>query len=220
MTRYFTLRVDDVGETTSDEITAYFNKYDYISKYLIFHEISDETHKPHFQGIYQIEDDTIKETKRKNDFNRWFGKSRTSAQKSTAIVKDAEKYSIYISKDHDLRFNNGYSQEEIDSFIERSYKKKKHSKNTDNQKIDYNKILIDEYSDTVRNNITGEIDTYKITDESIIYFLLKKSKAKMKGTNEFIIQNQVNMIKLALYNDLDLMRLAHQLATKLDGKIF
>lgn len=112
-----TIRVDDINDATNDLVLKYVDKYD---KYLVYYEIADITKKGHYQGIVWVNDEK-EYSAMKVRFSSTFPEHKASS-KSMAKVK-TDNYETYITKDGDLRFNKGYSMDEIEKLASKSYKK-------------------------------------------------------------------------------------------------
>lgn len=117
MTKY-TIRIDDNGVDTYDRLKDFLDHDRYV-RYLIYREVSDKTKKLHYQGFVEISDDFVSW-----HTGRWCTKFKdySKGKKSSTVVKK-DNYMIYISKDKDLVFSKGCTQDFIDSLQSQSYKK-------------------------------------------------------------------------------------------------
>lgn len=200
-----TIRVDIIGQFNTDDLMAKFlGKYE---KYLVYHEVSDEVQKPHYQGIVWVPDNkayvAIK-SRFSTMFNEW-----TRGQKSMALVRK-EQYEIYICKDKQLKWSKGYSQEEITQLESKSYKKddkkqpvltsfqrayqycKSHGLTTSSDGWQIAEMLIDYYRENVKceandfqiKNMAKSIYTHCVYDKSkeldnpAVYANYRKARAK------------------------------------------
>lgn len=112
---YRSIRLD-VGERGEEYVQKYISEWliknhSKIPKACIAFEISGEVKKPHFQGVLV----TTETPKRFSDlishFNSW-----GPNEKSFAICRKPESYLKYIKKDGDIRYYQGFTQEDIESW--------------------------------------------------------------------------------------------------------
>lgn len=111
--RTFRLDVGDRDpEAVKGLIEAWLAKQsDVIHKYVIAYEIATVTSKPHYQGILYTEESGIKW---ENCTRYW--KAWKASEKSFAPVKDEESYRKYITKDGNIAFRKGITQEDMDGW--------------------------------------------------------------------------------------------------------
>lgn len=115
-----TFRIDAREGVTADKVREFFDKYsDIFEKYLIYEEVADVTGKVHWQGIIYTES-TIGSIREKV---RRFFPGMSTGDYSLAKVK-TENYEIYITKDKKRLVSKGYTDDEINTLEEKSFKKK------------------------------------------------------------------------------------------------
>lgn len=112
-----TIRLDILDESYPDRFRKFIEKYD---QYLVYHEISDKEKKPHYQGIIIFEDESKFRSGRVRFYDTF--RDATKGHKSMAAVKN-DNYQVYITKDKDLRYSKGFSDEVIRNLEELSFKK-------------------------------------------------------------------------------------------------
>lgn len=91
-------------------------------KYIISYEIAKKTKKPHYQGIIftTCKNETYKKRLEKL-FPEWKGtRGGKCGLRSFAPVKE-DSWEVYIVKDKDIRFRQGYSDFEIEELKTKSY---------------------------------------------------------------------------------------------------
>lgn len=125
-----TLRLDVIdGKQVSDveEVIKNILQSVHSEKYLISLEQGDETGKLHFQGVvYYPGDKSYEWYKKKCEevTKEWKGgRGKKNGARSFAQIKDIQQYSIYVTKDGDIRFRLGYSDDEVNDLKSKSYKK-------------------------------------------------------------------------------------------------
>lgn len=170
-----TIRVDIIGDKTDEYMERFLKKYE---KYLIYEEISDEVKKPHYQGIIWVPDNkayvAIK-TRFSTHFNEW-----TKGLKSMALVRKAQ-YEIYITKDKQLKWSKGYTQEQIEELEKQSYKKEKQPVLTSFQRA---------YQYCKDHGLTTSSDGWQIAEMLIDYY---RENVKCEA-NDFQIKNMAKSI--------------------------
>lgn len=131
----------DIGprdpEAVKTLIDAWLTKHsDVIHKYVISHEIATVTGKPHYQGIMYHADDVRFE----NVTRHW--KDWKASEKSFAPVRDEESYRKYVTKDGNIAFIKGITQEEMDEWgtWEKQDKTKK-QKSESRRMLQYQKFI-------------------------------------------------------------------------------
>jgi len=112
-----TIRLDDIGDGTSETLRTFLNHYD---KYLVYQEIAEKTKKLHFQGVIYVLD--VKaygamKTRFSTVFKAW-----TRGMKSMALVKK-DAYEVYITKDGNMFASKGFTEAEIQRLEVQSYPK-------------------------------------------------------------------------------------------------
>lgn len=170
-----TIRVDIIGEKTDEMMERFLKKYE---RYLIYYEISDEVKKPHYQGIIWVPDNkayvAIK-TRFSTHFSDW-----TKGQKSMRLVRKAQ-YEIYITKDKQLKWSKGYTQEQIEELEKQSYKKEKQPVLTSFQRA---------YQYCKDHGLTTSSDGWQIAEMLIDYY---RDNVKCEA-NDFQIKNMAKSI--------------------------
>lgn len=170
-----TIRVDIIGEKTDELMERFLKKYE---RYLIYYEISDEVKKPHYQGIIWVPDNkayvAIK-TRFSTHFSDW-----TRGQKSMRLVRKAQ-YEIYITKDKQLKWSKGYTQEQIEELEKQSYKKEKQPVLTSFQRA---------YQYCKDHGLTTSSDGWQIAEMLIDYY---RDNVKCEA-NDFQIKNMAKSI--------------------------
>lgn len=118
---FSTVRLDVVHNDDSDRLSQFLSSLQDV-KYVVYREIGDKTKKLHLQGYIQFNDmDSYDHAH--DQFKEVFGKTHNRFQRSFTIVRKREKYMIYVSKDKNLEFQSGYTEEELKEKENLSYKK-------------------------------------------------------------------------------------------------
>lgn len=171
-----TIRVDIIGENATDFMERFLKKYD---KYLIYEEVSDQVQKPHYQGIVWVPDNkayvAIK-SRFSTHFSDW-----TRGQKSMALVRKAQ-YEIYITKDKQLKWSRGYSDDEIKALEDKSYKK--------DSKLPVLTSFQKAYQYCKDHGLTTSSDGWQIAEMLIDYY---RDNVKCEA-NDFQIKNMAKSI--------------------------
>lgn len=114
-----TVRFDIIDETRDVPLFEKFvSKYD---KYLIYKEVGTKTKKVHFQGIIWVPDKKAFNAM-KTRFTNMFADTHPRSLKSMRQV-ESDMYEVYITKDGNLVYSEGYTDEEIANLEAKSYSK-------------------------------------------------------------------------------------------------
>ena len=125
----FTLRLDAPNNANEDKLLYHHHvkillDYLHAEKYVIFWEKSEKVQKYHWQGWYLSEGKMTATSHAKyiqKQFlslglmpqGSWLGTKRSIGE-----VKDPSKYQKYISKDGSITHSHGYTDKELESFLE------------------------------------------------------------------------------------------------------
>lgn len=194
-------------------------------QYLVSHEISDEG-KPHFQGIMYL-DLSVKsiDAWRKNikDMQRyWINQLEDQSKRnrhSVALVDDEESYIPYVTKDKDIRMFKGFTQEQVDSYMAKSYKKPPKGRK---KKATFAQELYDGYIDkhakfdidVQGNKIPKEIDM-----TVLVTYVMDSFSKNTKVFDDFIIIRFVKLIEYKFYEEYGRNDLKNYLVNKLINKM-
>lgn len=132
------IRLDKLNDDDSDKLKNFLENYEDI-KYVVYYEISDKVKKPHYQGY--IECDSDKYSDIKEPFLELFRPTHTRYQRSFTPARKVEDYMIYVSKDKNLQFQKGYTEEYIKDQESKSYKKTKKEKKEGHRKEQYARFI-------------------------------------------------------------------------------
>lgn len=121
MTAY-AIRVDFIGTDMHERMDKFLSIYD---RYLVYEEVGTETGKLHYQGVvYHAGSETAIRTRWTECFPSDPWEAKRAKKKSCTKVR-SEKYEIYITKENNIQFKKGYTEEEINNLYKQSYKKEK-----------------------------------------------------------------------------------------------
>lgn len=204
---YYTIRIDLSDQKQHLIQDFLFDNRDILKKYLIFKEVSEKVKKEHYQGLIDI--DSIDYEKIKKRFHRYFNKQGLKeSQRSMAKVRNEESYPSYISKDNDLRFNQGFTKEEIEEFHKKSFKKDK-KKNTNREKSHKDGIL------ELYKGIHGK----KIIKRELIKTILSYSYQNKLMINTYLIIGYSNYVINQIMVERDLESYTDSVIDNLGEKI-
>lgn len=116
----YTIRIDDNGIDTLQRLIS-FLKHDRYTKCLVYREVATVTKKLHYQGFVEMDESAV--GCHKTMWSTSF-KDHPGSKKSSAIVKKDE-YLVYVTKDKDLVFSKGCTDDFINKLETQSYKKEK-----------------------------------------------------------------------------------------------
>ena len=174
---FSTVRLDIVHDDDSDRLSQFLSSLQDV-KYVVYREIGDKTKKLHLQGYVQFDNmDAYDHTH--DQFKEVFGKTHNRFQRSFTIVRKREKYMIYVSKDKNLEFQSGYTEEELKEKENLSYKKGSKPQ-TFQEKVESwweeNKSL---YNDLIREYRINESDCHnRYYSISLVYFQFRAGLIK------------------------------------------
>lgn len=172
-----TIRLDVVDDTVTTRLEEYLAKYDY--PYLVYHEYATNTKKPHYQGVIHWPSESLFKSARVRLYTMF--KDLTKGRKSMACVrKDA--YEIYITKDKDLRYRNGFTDEQIEELSSQSYEKDKTVSGSTGFKKAFDYVVGRGYSDSTNG--------WEIAEALIDYY---RESVKCEP-NDFQIRNMAKSI--------------------------
>lgn len=187
----FTFRVDEIDGVTRESVVAFLAKYN--CRHVVCREVSDETHKPHYQGWVELE---MSEQTWKNHIKaEWPGVkgSRGRSRGSYSAVKvKKDTYEHYILKGTPTELPDIVSQllcvgETLDvDAIHRQWWSR-HTSTAEQKKVHLVEEGIEKFS------------SYEWDDDDVHYkrgvvleWLLGKYKGK--GQNSFLFKNYINGI--------------------------
>lgn len=120
----------DLSETVSQEIVIDFLKQQQIIKAAIYHEIAQQTKKPHLQGwmAFSGEADVKAFSKKWTVFKR--NHKLDKSKSSVAKFRKGDTAMVYAAKDGNIVWQHGVTDEELEELSKRSYQKGETKKQT------------------------------------------------------------------------------------------
>lgn len=120
----------DLSETVSQSLVVDFLKQQQIIKAAIYHEVAQQTKKPHLQGWIVFSG----EAELKAFSNKWTVFKRNykldKSKSSVAKFRKGDTAMVYAAKDGQLVWQHGVTDEELKAIAERSYQKGETKKQT------------------------------------------------------------------------------------------
>lgn len=118
---YATIRLDETSDSDRIRLVELFKSLKV--KVVIYEEIAIVTKKVHFQGYCECTRETYEIYKKA--FLKEFTSTHTRFQRSFTVVRKVVEYMIYVAKDKNLLYQEGFTEEHIKENESKSYQKKK-----------------------------------------------------------------------------------------------
>jgi hypothetical protein len=212
---YYTFRFDinwQIESSLLNQIKNYIISE--FPKYSIFQEISDETKKPHIQGIIGK---ALSRQQIIKNIKKSFKDVFVGSNHSIADITDFEKYKSYICKSNNIFVNNYFEQSEIDKYneeykiienqiVDNGSKIKKSKSKTFLQKVVYE--FNNQFSEHVEIIHYYHIYNWKLTEDEVLQaynskVILFRHLMKMLGSSAKIFDsNMLQRMYNGIYNSI------------------
>lgn len=190
LSQYYTIRVDSNDDVTRESICQFMEKEQF-PEYLIYHEISEDVKKSHYQGVIKVLDNSDSAIKKLRDHVRYAFSTKKSSFSLAKVKK--EEYFSYITKDGDKVCSKGFTQEQIEDFHSKSYKKEKVNNKSYMQKyIDYMELTYENKGSLFVYD--GVVTTHDdIDDEDVVEYIYTSTRY-----NKFLLNVKRDVVKETL----------------------
>lgn len=217
MTFEGTIRLDIIDEDQdSQRLIEFLNKY---QKVVVYKEISSKTKKLHYQGvIWHVDEKAFNACKTR--FTTMFKDTHPQSKKSMAKVKK-ETYKAYISKDGNLFFSKGVSEEELSDWQSQSYQPNLASEQK--KSLTWTEKVLEAYDKSMRwipdplcpnESIIGQYQTAT----EVIEFVMCQLGDLHKPFSERIVTDMVNLIMQTRSNTIN-PRIRQEWKTRFINKV-
>lgn len=165
----YTFRVDVIPEVSEEQLAV--RVQDALvkaesDKYLISLEVAEKTGKLHYQGIVysKLNYNTYKK-RMENCFPEWKATRgcKGMGKRSFAQVK-TDNYEVYVTKDDNIKYIKGYSDDEVEQLKAKSYKKSDVQVDKEDVKKNWFITLVDH---CIKNGVTARSAGWEIAEAII-----------------------------------------------------